>query len=191
MKGKNTPGKIFGSLLRKYRETSDLNRFLIKGGVLYMAWRVFRKWLLLWGQYGAFTDSFSLVYLKVARFLLRLTGVPTRVDYSERKLWVEGAGQAIEIVYDCLGTSLFFTFLIFILAYPGRIKTKLWFIPMGFLLIFLLNSARMAALTVIVAHWPHLMDLYHHFVFQGFIFLAIFMMWYFFIRLSKKEHNPL
>jgi exosortase/archaeosortase family protein len=165
-----------------YKETSDLNRFLIKGGTLFVAWRVFRKWLFLWGQYGDFTQIFSLAYLKVSSFFLSLFGIRYHVDLASRKLWVVGSPQAIEIVYDCLGTSLFATFLIFMLSYPGKLKTKMWFIPMGLLIIFLLNAARMAALTVVAYRWYRLLDLFHHFIFAGLIFLSIFVLWVVFVR---------
>jgi exosortase/archaeosortase family protein len=169
-----------------YLETSDLNRFLIKGGVLFMVWRVFRKWLLLEGEYSVFTQQFSLLYLNVSQFFLNVFGFETASYFSGRRLWIAGSNQSIEIVYDCLGTSLFFTFLIFLLAYPGRIRTKLWYIPMGFAVIFVLNAARMAALTVIVSRWPNRMDLFHHYIFQGFIFASIFLMWILFIHISKQ-----
>lgn len=174
-------------LISKYNATSDLNRFLIKGGILFMMWRVFRKWMFLKGQYSEFTDIASVVYLKVARFFLDILGYETSVSFSERKLWIKGADNAIQIIYDCLGINLFFIFMIFILAYPGNNKVKLWFIPLGIVDIFLLNSMRMAALTPIVANKPHLMDLYHHFIFQGVIYFYIFAMWWLFTKIGSKK----
>lgn len=172
-------------LLDKYRSTTDLNRFLIKGGTLFLLWRMFRKWMILHGQYTDFTRVWSEIYLRIARFVLTLTGFDTTVNYSLRKLWLTGADNAIEVVYDCLGVNLFFVFIIFIIAYPGKFKIKLWFIPLGVVVIFLLNALRMAALTLIVAKHPHLMDLYHHFIFQGLIYIAIFAMWWKYSQIAK------
>jgi len=154
-----------------------------------MLWRVIRKCLFLWGQYGGFTQVFSYAYLKVSAFFLSLFGVEYNLDFASRKLWVEGSSQSIEIIYDCLGTSLFATFLIFMLAYPGKIKTKMWYIPMGLVIIFLLNAARMAALAVIAHKWYAHLDLFHHFIFAGFIFLAIFILWVVFVR-SQRSISP-
>ena len=108
----------------------------------------------------------------------------TSVSYIERKLWINGANDAIEIVYDCLAINLFFVFMVFIIAYPGKLKTKLWYIPFGIVVIFILNSMRMAALTLIVAKNPHLMDLFHHFIFQGLIYVFIFLMWWYFTKIG-------
>ncbi len=181
---------VLTRIWKTYKETSQLNRFLIKGGVMFMAWRVIRKCLFLWGQYGEFTQIFSYAYLKVSAFFLKLFGVSYNVEYASRKLWVVGSNQAIEIVYDCLGTSLFATYLIFMLAYPGKLKTKVWYLPMGLAVIFLLNAARMAALTVIANRWYSLLDLFHHFIFAGFIFLAIFILWVIFVRSQSSISTP-
>lgn len=175
---------MFKKLICKYNSTTVLNRFILKGMVLFFIWRVFHKWMLIKGQYGVITEIGSLLYLKTARFLLRIFGFETSVSFAERKLWLPGANDAIEVIYDCLAINLFFVFMIFIIAYPGKLKTKLWYIPLGIVVIFILNSMRMAALTLIVAKNPHLMDLFHHFIFQGIIYLFIFLMWWYFTKIS-------
>lgn len=176
------------NLLDKYRNTTDLNRFLLKGGSLFLVWRIFRKWMILKGQYTDFTQNVSIAYLWLSRFFLNILGISNTVNYSERKLWLAGASEAIVVVYDCLGVNLFFVFLIFMIAYPGNIKTKLWFIPFGFVVIFILNAMRMAALAKVVDCCPSRMDLFHHFIFQGIIYLAIFTLWWWFtsIGITKK-----
>lgn len=176
-------------IVEKYKGTTDLNRFLIKGGLFYLMWRVFRKWLILKGQYADFTQVMAEIYLKIAKFILNILGWDTNVSYTDRKLWITESDNAIEVVFDCLAINLFFIFAIFILAYPGRVKTKAWYIPCGFIVIFLLNAMRMAALTPIVAKWPEQMDLFHHFIFQGMIYLFIFTMWWYFTKLEETVSN--
>jgi exosortase/archaeosortase family protein len=174
-------------LIEKYKETTDLNRFLIKGTILFMAWRVFRKWMILEGQNGWITQHFSILYLKVSHFFLALFGTDVTVSFVDRKMWVTGSNNAVEIVYDCLGVNLFFVFLIFIIAYPGSNKVRLWFIPMGIVVIFLLNAMRMAILTRVVANNPEMMNFLHNFVFQGFIYISIFAMWFWFTKTTDKK----
>ena len=178
---------MFKKIIQKYKSTTDLNRFLIKGGPLFLAWRMFRKWMILHGQYTHFTEVWATVYLKISRFVLTISGFETTVSYPDRKLWLSNANNAIVVAYDCLGVNLLFIFMIFIVAYPGRVKLKVWFIPFGVVAIFLLNAFRMAALTVVVAKHPDQMDFYHHFVFQGFIYFFIFALWWWFSKLDKKK----
>ena len=175
------------SLLNKYRETTDLNRFLIKGLIFFGAWRGFHKWYYMNEHFGKISDVLAIWYLNVANFFLKLFGIKTGVSKPECKLWVEGASDAVQIIYDCLGINIIAVFVIFIFAYPGKIRTKAWFIPAGLVAIFFLNAMRMSALTIIVDKWPHLMDLFHHFIFQGIIYVFVFAFWYWFISLSKKK----
>ena len=180
---------MFKNLLHKYHSTSELNRFIIKVIPLFLIWRGFRKWMILKGQNTDFTQSVSSAYLWVAKLFLNIFGISTTVDYSARKLWISGASEAIYIAYDCLGVNLFFVFMVFIFAYPGRIKTKSWLIPLGFLIIFILNAARMAALAKVLECCPSRMDFLHHFVFQGIIYVGIFGMWLWFTKLESKKRS--
>jgi exosortase/archaeosortase family protein len=173
-------------LINKYRTTTDLNRFLIIGGSLFLVWRVFRKWMLLEGQYLEFTNIWAKAYLNIAGFVLSVFGYDTSTDFSLNKLWLTGASQAIEIVYGCLGVNLLFIFMIFIMAYPGKLKIKIWFIPAGICLLFILNALRMAALAVVAANKYHLLDLYHHFILQGVIYIIIFALCWWFSVINKK-----
>ena len=176
-------------IIQEYKSTTDLNRFLIKGTSLFLLWRIFRKWLLLHGQYMHFTEVWAKVYLKIAYFVLTITGFKTTVSYPDRKLWLTNSSDAIVVAFDCLGVNLFFIYMIFIIAYPGKVKHKLWFLPIGVLVIFLLNALRMAALTIVVAKHPDQMDLYHHFIFQAVIYLCIFALWWRFSKLDRKSEQ--
>ncbi|MGF7139388.1 hypothetical protein [Roseimarinus sediminis] len=172
-------------LIDRFRTASDLNRFLIKGGALYLVWRIIRKWMLLQGQYLMFFHWLGTTYVYVARFFLQLVGFDVIIDPEKNLLWINGSAGAVKVVYDCLAVNLFFIYLIFIIAYPGNIRLKLRFAVCGLVLIYLLNAMRMAALSIIVMRIPHLMDLFHHFIFQGLIYLFIFGLWYYFSKQSK------
>lgn len=173
-------------LLHKYQKTSDLNRFIVKALPLFLIWRGFRKWLILYGDNSEFSQYLSTVYLKLAHFFLNIIGKSNTVDYPSRKLWIDGSAEAIYVAYDCLGINLLFVFTIFLMAYPGKLKMKAWFIPLGLLMIFMLNSIRMAALAILLNCCPEKMDFYHHFVFQGIIYAGIFGLWWTFFKLNNQ-----
>jgi exosortase/archaeosortase family protein len=180
---------MFKKFINKYKKTTDLNRFLIKGALMFIVWRVFQKWMILHGQYTDFTQFASTLYIRSGSFFLKTFNYDVSVNDQARKMWLTGSDQAVEIVYDCLGINLFFVFLIFLMAYPGSLRTKAWFIPLGFLIIFLLNSMRMAALTIVVDCCYHQLDLLHHFVFQGIIYLAIFGLWVWFSAMKQQKNR--
>lgn len=173
-------------IIEKFNKSSELNKFLTKGVVLYFLWRIFRKYMLLWGQYEDYTSAFAGLYLKVSDFFLKFLGFASIADYDTNKLWIKGSENSIEIVYDCLGTNLFAIFLIFIIIYPGRLISKLWYIPSGLIVIFILNAMRMSAMAYVAYVKPQNFDVFHHFIFQGIIYISIFLMWFGFVRLSAK-----
>lgn len=152
-----------------------------------MSWRAFHKWYYMNESFGQISDILAVWYLNVANFFLHVLGIKTGVSVPECKLWIAGATEAVQIIYDCLGINIMAIFIIFMLAYPGKIKVKAWFIPMGLVAIFILNAMRMSALAGIVNKWPHLMDLFHHFIFQGIIYLMVFGLWYWFIKMSRVK----
>lgn len=153
-----------------------------------MSWRAFHKWYYMNESFGKISDILAVWYLKVANFFLQILGVETGVSVPECKLWIKGANESVQIIYDCLGINIMAIFMIFMLAYPGKIKIKAWFIPTGLLAIFILNAMRMSALAGIVNKWPHLMDLFHHFIFQGVIYLMVFGLWYWFIGMNRARN---
>ncbi len=176
-------------IIERYKKTSELNKFLTKGVILYFLWRIFRKYMLLWGQYEDLTYAFAALYLKVSDFFLRITGFESLVDYDTNKLWIKGSENSIEVVYDCLGINLFVVFAIFIVIYPGKLISKLWYLPSGLIIIFILNAMRMSAMAYIADVKPQNFDVFHHFIFQGVIYIAIFLMWFGFVRLSAKNQK--
>ena len=50
----------------------------------------------------------------------------------------------------CDGVVLYALFIFFILAFPGSVKHKLWFIPLGALSVFYLNVLRIVGLAIIM-----------------------------------------
>ena len=66
-----------------------------------------------------------------------------------RTIGVQG-GHLLWIGDPCNGVGLFAVYLIFLLAYPGPWKHKLWFAALGLLSIHLINALRIAALCIIV-----------------------------------------
>jgi exosortase family protein XrtF len=88
----------------------------------------------------------------------------------------------------CNGLKVMGLFAIFILAFQGSWKDKLWYIPTGVILIHLANAIRVSALTIIEATHPEYLDFNHNVTFQVLIYGIIFGMWYLWVaRFSKLK----
>ena len=81
------------------------------------------------------------------------------------------------VVEGCNALSVIILFVAFIVAFTGKIRTTVWFILGGSLLIHVLNIARIAILTVALYHLPQYEEMLHGVIFPLFIYGVVFMLW--------------
>ena len=70
----------------------------------------------------------------------------------------------------CNGVKIFGLFTLFILAFPGSWKKKLWFIPLGIFIVHTANAIRIALLTIMSAENPKALDFNHNITFQVIVY---------------------
>jgi exosortase family protein XrtF len=78
---------------------------------------------------------------------------------------------------SCNGLEFFVLFSGFIILFPGPWKKKLFFIPAGIFIIFMLNVLRIAVLTINYSFSRHTFDFNHKYTYSFIIYAAIFGMW--------------
>ena len=170
----------------KYNALTPLNKFIFKGAFLYLIWLAFRKYTYVYGLDGAFTHNYSNLYLLVSDFIIRMIGYSPVTDYDSSSMYIPG-GNGIIIQYGCLAIGIMFHFVIFIVAYPGSIKGKVWFIPLGLIVIFLVNSVRIALLAWIDCFKSEYFDLFHNFMFSAIIYAIVFVMCLYFVKTVRQK----
>ncbi len=87
----------------------------------------------------------------------------------------------------CLGLELMFTYSAFIIAFWGPWKQKLWYIPLGIIVINFLNVLRVIGLVFTIIYAPKYMNFNHHLLFTYIIYLFTFIMWVYWIRKFAKD----
>lgn len=172
---------MLSELKKRWNNSSALNRFLIKGGVLYAIWRIYRKASIVYDFNGEFTNRLADFFLFIGKYFLLALGYPTHVDYVNNTLELSPDSRVL-VVYTCMAVNVIALFAFFIVAYPGRIKNKLWFITAGIFVIMLVNSIRMALLSLVLEVIPDKFDLFHDFILQGVLYVIVFAMWYIWIK---------
>jgi exosortase family protein XrtF len=83
----------------------------------------------------------------------------------------------IRVGASCNGLELLVLFIIFIICYEGRLLNKLWFIPLGLLIIHVLNVLRNYILTLMVIHKSPYFEFFHRYVFIFIVYGSIFLLW--------------
>lgn len=86
-------------------------------------------------------------------------------------------GVAVRIVWSCTGLKQAYIFVCLIAFYNRNLNRKLWYIPIGLLVIYLVNILRIAAITALVKIYPEYFELLHEYIFKYLFYVILFGMW--------------
>ncbi|MBX7201850.1 MAG: hypothetical protein IT240_03855 [Bacteroidia bacterium] len=111
--------------------------------------------------------------------MLHISGYELVNDY--RSIAIIGS-YGIIIGNHCVGFGISYAFASLIMSYPGPLKTKAWFIPLGMLLIMLMNAGRIAWVAITGFNTGYIMQVEQHDLFNYIIYVLIFLMWLVWIR---------
>jgi exosortase family protein XrtF len=148
-------------------------KFLAVGFVLYIIWFALYEWWvhpMQWIDKAVIGNTMS-----ISRTILGWMGYSVEI-IGDRVMRIEGT-PGLFIGDSCNGISLFALFSIFIVAFPGKISAKLFFIPAGIILIHLLNVMRVVILAIIETYSYQWTEFNHTYTFTAIIYACIFSMW--------------
>ncbi|WP_240731659.1 exosortase X [Hymenobacter radiodurans] len=154
---------------------NPLIRFMLIAGSLYLVWLFgYEQYLAIDGRLdAALTQNIATAGAAV----LRLFGFEAAVSSDQANLILLSNTPAVKIGYYCDGLVLYALFAGFVLAFPGPIRHKIWFIPMGLILIYSINILRIAALCLNHLYWHQTVDFNHHYTFTFLVYGFIFLLW--------------
>ncbi len=94
------------------------------------------------------------------------------------------------VIEGCNSVSVLILFVSFIIAFSGKLKTTLFFILSGSVLIYAVNLLRIVILVIAVYHYPQQQEVLHSVVFPSIIYGMVFLLWVFWVnRFSKLKHK--
>ena len=161
---------------------NPLFRFVLFASTLYLVWYVLYEFYLK--IHTSFDEVVigNLVFL--TKKLLHLLGYKltsySDVAYSNVVQIVDSLG--VTVGAPCDGIVLLALFTVFIIAFPGSWKHKLWFLPAGLISIHLINVLRIAALAIIVDINPAWLDFNHDYTFTILVYAYVFFLWYIWVN---------
>ena len=137
--------------------------------------------------------SISILLAKQSNFILSLIGYDPEIEiYSEMVVTLiqdQKYNHGVWIGEPCNGLKVFGVFSIFIFAFPGKIKNKLWFITLGIITLHFINVVRIASLTLISSCNPELLNFNHNITFQVIIYSFIFLLWHIWTKRFSSLKN--
>lgn len=160
-------------------KTNKIVRFLLIAALAYTLWLLVYYLVIMpytpWDFY--LNDNIA----KLGQTVFSIFGAESDVYHESDHvvLYLTGGNnRGIWIGDACNGFKLFSIFSIFIIAFPGNWKKKLWYIPMGLIIIHLANVIRVMSLVLINNYYPRFLDFNHLYTFTIFVYSIIFLLWY-------------
>lgn len=165
--------------------------FVGVGVTLYLIWLIVYQYVIKIYTVWDFELNYNIV--EISNFWLNSFGIPSYIDVESDHIMLlkdTGYNAGVWVGDNCNGFKLFSIFSIFLLAYPGSSWSKLWYIPLGIILIHLANIVRIMALFIISDHHPEWLDFNHLYTFTAFVYGVIFLLWIVWIkRYGTKLNN--
>ena len=164
--------------------------FLIKAIGLYLLWYfIYDLWLKKVGTLDTWIID-SIVYFSVN--ILEFFGYILFVDYHS--IGLPDAYSNVFVGNGCNGLELFALFTGFILIFKGSWKYKLWFIPLGIIIIHFLNVLRVIGLIFSGRVSVNFLEFNHKYTFTIIMYIITFIGWmiwvkYFSTRITEKSIN--
>lgn len=170
-----------------YQNNKPLVTFLIRAVAIYLAWFVFHQLPELG---SGKVDILLIKHLaKSAKWILEVMGFTAFYSFNKIAMaGIEGSAGLI-ISPSCNGLDLLVLFAGFIIAYPGTIRSKFLFIPVGLLIIDVLNIIRIVLLAWMAKFSPHLLEFNHSYTFTFSMYVIIFALWMVWIRKGGRTRQ--
>ena len=126
--------------------------------------------------------------LKLSKYFIDLIGYTCFVNNR----FIYGTNASLYMDDACLGIDLMFLFASFIVIIPGPIKHKFWYIPMGLIIIVLLNCARVILIFInLTEHLRYSIPFEIHDIFTYPVLVFTLFLWIIWInKFLKQIQNP-
>lgn len=96
-------------------------------------------------------------------------------------------GAGISINGSCSGDKQLLQLALLLLLFPGRWKYKVWFIPLGLILVHATNILRIVLLSLVAVWNPEWIETVHDTALRGMFYCVIFLVWWGFTKVNDKE----
>ncbi len=176
------------SYRNKYIELHQFIRFAINATILFAIWYLFYKFLRDTNFIDYFYEEGTYILtntqLLLSKIFLSIFGYD--IEIYGKTIKVVGS-YGVHLDRGCLGRNVIGVFAGFILAYPAKVKSKLWYVPFGILFFVFVNIVRILALVLIENCCPQHLDFNHHIVFQYLTYGIIILLWIIWTRFFRKQ----
>ena len=183
---------ISPTIFNYFKQHESVFIFLIRFGFLYFIWKLLFHFIwkeeVLFQMYSEWSLLLINYILESCSFFLGLLNIETEIIQIDRILRLPGT-IGVTVGEPCIGYDVTALYVALIMSCKGAIKQKLWFIPMGVIIIFFVNVLRISALALLVTINQEIWELNHKLIFTIVVYVIIFLMWRFWLNLNLSVRN--
>ena len=136
------------------------------------------QYIAIFGQ--NMTPQFHVLSAHTAKIVHWLVCLfPNTDDFFNRdtSLYFQGGKMYIDIIWGCTSVKQLYMFIIIIAFYRGPWIKKLWYIPLGCLILWIYNIIRIAMICYLTYYQPEKFDFYHEGLFRYIFYGLMFLLW--------------
>ena len=177
----------------KNRNTVNVGLFIvliISFHFIYLGWQALGYWpvekwvnqLMVW--------SVNMLYSQACWALDHVFHIDLTTISSARLLATtnsEGGWARVVIAPECASLKQWMHWIFLMVLFPGPWKHKLWYIPIGLVIIEWTNVIRICGILMMQIPWPNSFHIAHDYIFKVFFYFVIFLMWVLWV---EKFYNP-
>lgn len=146
--------------------------FIMKAAVIFFIW------MILYYGYILPNGYFNPILTKA--LLGSTVGVLKAIGYDsynvQNVIYVDGKSSVL-VADVCNGLELMVLYVAFFICFPGPIKHKLIFIPVGLIVLFLINVVREVLLVLNYNYFQKTFEFNHKYTYVFFVYAAVFLIW--------------
>ena len=125
---------------------------------------------------------------KATDFLLNLFGFNITL-YPGNILRYENK-NAVCIIWGCTGLKQAFIFTVIMLFAVGSWQKKLWYIPLGWLAVYIFNILRIFIITAMMKNHPESFHFLHEYLLKYLFYIMLFFIWVYWEEKMIKKTLP-
>lgn len=160
--------------------------FIIKAALLYGSCYFIYEFIVK--RFTRGDQLFIREIINICQWIINKMGYKTFAsrDVNDFQVFGIDGSNGVWIGGPCNGITLMFLFAIFVIAYPGNLKNKLWYIPLGILIVHLINIIRIIALSFIAYYDYTYLDFNHTYTFTFIAYSVVFALWMLWVNKFSK-----
>jgi len=170
-----------------FSEYKGIMRFVLKFIAMYLLLNTsYGLWI---NKFDNRPDSITKIVSYHTSEILNFFDQEVNVDrsYNEPKMHLKHEGNIIISVFEgCNSVNVLIVFISFLVAYNGKMRNYIWFIPVGIIVIYLINLTRVSLLYYVAFYNPDYLYYTHKYLFTGIIYSVTFLIWYAWIKVNAK-----